>query len=57
MDFYRLPIGLGMALSRNPDALNAYSALTEAQKQEILNKAHHAGSEQEMNQIVNSLIR
>ena len=56
MDFYKVPIGFGMALAMNPPALNAYSAMTEAQKQEILNKAHNAGSEQEMRQIVNSLV-
>ena len=26
MDFYKVPIGFGMALSMNPNALNAYSA-------------------------------
>ena len=57
MDFYKVPIGLGMALSMNPKALNAYSAMTEAQKQDILNRAHNAGSEQEMHRIVNSIIK
>ena len=33
MDFYKVPIGFGMALAMNPTALNAYSALTEEQKQ------------------------
>ena len=55
MDFYKVPIGFGMALAMNPPALNAYSAMTEQQKQEILNKAHNANSEQEMHQIVNGL--
>ena len=57
MDFYKVPIGFGMALAMNPNALNAYSAMTEAQKQAILDKAHNARSEQEMHQIVNSLIQ
>lgn len=57
MDFYKVPLGFGMALARNANALNAYSAMTEAQKQEILDKAHHAKSEQEMHQIVNSIIK
>lgn len=56
MDFYKVPIGFGMALSMNPPALNAYSAMTDDQKQAILNRAHNANSEQEMHQIVNSLI-
>ena len=57
MDFYKVPIGFGMALAMNPNAMNAYAAMTEAQKQAILNKAHNAGSEQEMRQIVNSIVQ
>ncbi|MBQ2996026.1 MAG: hypothetical protein IJE22_02165 [Oscillibacter sp.] len=55
MDFYKVPLGFGMALSRNPDALNAYSAMTEEQKQVVLAKAHNARSEEEMHRIVNSI--
>ena len=55
MDFYKVPIGFGMALAMNPNALNAYSAMTETQKEAILNKAHNARSEQEMHSIVNSI--
>lgn len=56
MDFYKVPIGFGMALAMNPPALNAYSAMTEAQRQAILSKAHNARSEQEMRQIVDSIV-
>ena len=56
MDFYKVPLGFGMALAMNANALNAYSAMTETQKQQILDKAHHARSQQEMHEIVNSLI-
>ncbi len=55
MDFYKVPLGFGMALTRNPRALNTYSAMTEEQKQAVLNKAHNARSEQEMNRIVDGL--
>ena len=55
MDFYKVPIGFGMALAMNPPALNAYSVMTEDQKQDILNKAHNAHSEKEMHDIVNSI--
>ena len=55
MDFYKVPIGFGMALAMNPPALNTYSAMTEEQKQQILNKAHNARSEKEMHDIVASL--
>ena len=57
MDFYKVPLGFGMALAMNANALNAYSAMTEQQKQAILDKAHHARSEQEMHAIVNSLMK
>ena len=56
MDFYKVPLGFGMALSMNPHALNAYSAMTDQQKQAVLDKARNAGSEQEMHRIVNSII-
>ncbi len=55
MDYYKVPIGFGMALAMNQPALNAYSAMTEEQKQDILTRAHNARSEQEMHDIVNSL--
>jgi len=55
MDFYKVPIGFGMALAMNPPALNAYSSMTEEQKQAILNKAHNARSEKEMHQIVDGI--
>lgn len=57
MDYYQVPIGFGMALAMNPRALNAYSAMTEAQKEVILSKAHTARSEQEMHRIVASLAK
>ena len=56
MDFYKVPIGFGMALAMNANALNAYSGMTEQQKQVILDKAHNARSEREMHEIVNSII-
>lgn len=55
MDYYKVPIGFGMALAMNPPALNAYSAMTEEQKQSILDRAHNARSEKEMHEIVNSI--
>ena len=56
MDFYKVPLGFGMALAMNANALNVYSAMTEAQKQAILDKAHNARSEQEMHDLVASLV-
>jgi len=55
MDFYNVPIGFGMALAENHPAMAAYAAMTEAQKQTILNRAHNARSEKEMEEIVNTI--
>ena len=55
MDFYKVPIGFGMALAVNEPAMNAYAKMTEEQKQAILNKAHNVRSERVMHDLVNSL--
>ena len=55
MDFYKVPIGFGMALAMNQNAMNAYAAMSEQQKQEILNKAHNVRSEKEMHTLVATL--
>lgn len=55
MDFYKVPIGFGMALSMNFSAMNAYSAMTDEEKQAVLDRAHNAHSQEEMHQIVDSL--
>lgn len=57
MDFYKVPIGFGMALAMNHPAMEAYAAMTEQQKQAILDKAHNARSEKEMHQIVSDIAR
>ncbi len=55
MDFYKVPIGFGMALSANTAAMNRYAHLTEPQKQDILNRSHNVRSEKEMHDLVASL--
>ena len=55
MDFYKVPIGFGMALAMNQPAMNAYAAMTEQQKQAILSKAHAVRSEREMHALVAGL--
>ena len=56
MDFYKVPIGFGMALAMNAPAMEADAAMEENEKQAVLNKAHNARSETEMHQIVSSLV-
>ena len=55
MDFYKIPIGFGLALAQNTAAMNRYAHLSESQKQDILNKAHNVRSEKEMYALVASL--
>ena len=57
MDFYKVPIGFGMALAMNEPAMAAYSAMSEEKKQMILDQAHKAQSEEEMHRIVNSIAK
>lgn len=52
---FQVPIGFGLALSANAAAMNRYAHLSEAQKQDILQKAHNVRSEKEMYALVASL--
>lgn len=56
-DFNALPIGFGMALAMNPPAFNAYSSLTEEEKDALIQRAHNASSQEEMHDIVAKLFR
>ena len=55
MDFYQVPLGFGMALSANMDAMNAYASMTDAQKQKLVDRAKNTRSEAEMHQLVNDI--
>lgn len=57
MDFYKVPIGFGMALAMNHGAMEVYAAMTEAQKQAVLDKAGNARSEKEMQTLVASIAK
>lgn len=58
MDNYNsLPIGFGMALAMNPPAFNAYSSLTEEEKDALIERARHASTVEEMHEIVAKLCR
>lgn len=49
-----IPVGLGMALAENLDALNYFSSLNEAQKSDIIEHTHQIRSKKEMHHFVNS---
>ena len=52
MEQDKVPIGFGMTLAMDYTAMEAYAALTEEQKQQVLDKARNARSEEEMRQII-----
>ena len=55
MDYAEVPIGFGLALAQNEEAMNAFAMMTREEKQAIWNRAHNARSEKEMHQIVSSI--
>lgn len=52
-----LPVGFAMALAMNPDAMQRFAALSEAQKQKIIAGAHSIKSKEEMHRYVDSLVK
>lgn len=50
-----MPLGLGMALSKNVEAMNYFSGLSNAKQNSIIEHTHSIRSKQEMQQYVNSL--
>lgn len=55
MDFQQLPVGFGMGLAMNRQALEGFSNLTEAEKEQIIFKCKDAKSKEEMDRIISSL--
>lgn len=52
-----MPVGLGMALAMNPEAMQKFASLTEQQKQQVINGTHAVNSRREMQQYVENIIR
>ncbi|MDD2971210.1 MAG: hypothetical protein PHE02_03630 [Lachnospiraceae bacterium] len=50
-----IPMGFGMALSQNLSALNRFSAMSESEKEELLNRARDARSKSDMSALVDEL--
>ncbi|MGN1134437.1 MAG: hypothetical protein ACI4RN_08315 [Oscillospiraceae bacterium] len=50
-----MPMGLGMAMCMNQKAMDNYSHLSTAQKQQIINQAHSVHSKHEMQELVNHI--
>ncbi len=50
-----MPIGFAMALAMNPQAMQKFATLSEAQKQQIIAGTHTVKSKEEMHRYVDSL--
>lgn len=55
MNFEEVPVGFGMALAQNEEAMNAFAAMTKEQKQTIWTQARQARSKTEMQQLVDHI--
>ena len=51
-----VPLGFGMALAQNPDAMDVFSGLTADQRQQVLDKSRRIRSKAEMRSYVDSLV-
>lgn len=56
MEKYEMPVGFGMALAMNPEAMEKFAALPESKKQEIIRGTHSVSSKSEMRQYVEKII-
>ncbi len=52
-----IPIGFGMALAQDLDALKAFSALSDAERGDLLSRARNAKSKAEMQKLVMELAK
>lgn len=50
-----MPVGFGMALAMNPEAMQKFAALPETRKQEIIKGTHTVSSKEEMRQYVENI--
>lgn len=52
MENMEMPIGLGMALAQNPDAMQRFARLSEQRQREIIDGTHAVRSKEQMRQYV-----
>ena len=54
---YEVPMGLGMALAQNVEAMQVFSAMSPAQQQAIIDRTHSVNSKKEMQALVSQIGR
>ncbi len=52
-----MPIGFSMALALNPEAMEKFAIMNEAQKQQIIDGTHSIKSKEKMHEYVNNLTK
>ncbi len=50
-----VPIGLGIALCKNPEAMKKYAFLSQEQKLDVISRSHGVDSRDEMDAFVEAL--
>ena len=50
-----IPLGLGMALAQNMDAMRVFSSLSESSRQNVIDRSRQVNSKQEMERLVAGL--
>ena len=57
MDETKLPVGFGMALAMDADAMQVFAAMPEKRQHAVLEQARNASSKTEMQQLVMGLAK
>lgn len=57
VDGPEMPLGLGMALAQNVQAMNRFAALSEAEQRTIIAHAHTVRSKAEMDEYVRAKLQ
>lgn len=52
MDKGEIPLGFGLALVQDPDAMQKFSKLPEERRRELLRQAHAVSSKREMQALI-----
>lgn len=52
-----IPLGLGMALAQNPEAMKVFSEMPESRKAEVISGTHMVNSRSEMRQYVEKIAK
>lgn len=50
-----IPLGLGMALAQNTRAMRTFASMSEEQRKQVIEGAHHVNSKAEMRAYVSKL--